>query len=137
MVFKNDGNVYTYPECVAGVPLVKINEEHPYWGPNWPNVKTLTEPRLARWHEELQAAIEAHREGKTGKTRMYKIGRQINRGIKILEFHEKGPISPYQLLGKRYIEAGEGGITSYDTIFRLAETISELEKFNLDISPVD
>ncbi|KAI3570906.1 hypothetical protein IWW34DRAFT_902265 [Fusarium oxysporum f. sp. albedinis] len=137
MVLKNDRNVYTYPECVAGVPLVKINEEHPYWEPNWPNVKTLTELQLARWHEELQNAIEAPREGNTGKTWKYKIGRQINRGMTILEFHEKGPISPYQLLGKRYIEAGEGGITSYDTIFRLAETISELEKFNLDISPVD
>ncbi|KAG7408170.1 hypothetical protein Forpe1208_v012389 [Fusarium oxysporum f. sp. rapae] len=137
MVLKNDGNVYTYPECVAGVPLVKINEEHPYWEPNWPNVKTLTELQLARWHEELQNAIEAPREGNTGKTWKYKIGRQINRGMTILEFHEKGPISPYQLLGKRYIEAGEGGITSYDTIFRLAETISELEKFNLDISSVD
>ncbi|KAG4269051.1 hypothetical protein FPRO04_12283 [Fusarium proliferatum] len=137
MVLKNDGNVYTYPECVAGVPLVKINEEHPYWEANWPNVKTLIEPQLARWREKHQAAIEAGPKQDKGGSSKYQIGRQVNRGIKILEFHENGPISPYQLLGKRYIQAVKGGITSYDTLFRLSETISELEKFNLDISPVD
>ncbi|KNB16564.1 hypothetical protein FOXG_14392 [Fusarium oxysporum f. sp. lycopersici 4287] len=137
IVLKNDGVVYTYPACVAGVPLVKINEEHPYWEANWPNVKTLIEPQLARWREKHQAAIEAGPKQDKGGSSKYQIGRQVNRGIKILEFHEKGPISPYQLLGKRYIQAGKGGITSYDTLFRLSETISELEKFNLDISPVD
>ncbi|KAH7471332.1 hypothetical protein FOMA001_g13276 [Fusarium oxysporum f. sp. matthiolae] len=137
IVLKNDGVVYTYPECVAGVPLVKINEEHPYWEANWPNVKTLIEPQLAQWREKHQAAIEAGPKQDKGGSSKYQIGRQVNRGIKILEFHEKGPISPYQLLGKRYVQAGKGGITSYDTLFRLSETISELEKFNLDISPVD
>ncbi|EXM13235.1 hypothetical protein FOTG_18308 [Fusarium oxysporum f. sp. vasinfectum 25433] len=137
MVLKNDGVAYTYPECVAGVPLVKITEEHPYWEANWPNVKTLIEPQLALWREKHQAAIEAGPKQDKGGSSKYQIGRQVNRGIKILEFHEKGPISPYQLLGKRYIQAGKGGITSYDTLFRLSETISELEKFNLDISPVD
>ncbi|KAF4453982.1 hypothetical protein F53441_3507 [Fusarium austroafricanum] len=137
MVLKNNGEVYTYPECVEGVPLVKITEEHPYWEPNWPNVKTLIEPQLARWREKHQAAIEAGPKQEKGGSSKYQIGRQVNRGIKILEFHEKGPISPYQLLGKRYIHAGKGGITSYDTLFRLSETMSELEKFNLDISPVD
>ncbi|KAH7169591.1 hypothetical protein DER46DRAFT_635383 [Fusarium sp. MPI-SDFR-AT-0072] len=137
IVLKNDGVVYTYTECVAGVLLVKINEEHPYWEANWLNVKTLVEPQLAQWREKHQAAIEAGPKQDKGGSSKYQIGRQVNRGIKILEFHEKGPISPYQLLGKRYIQAGKGGITSYDTLFRLSETISELEKFNLDISPVD
>ncbi|KAK7575220.1 hypothetical protein V3481_017184 [Fusarium oxysporum f. sp. vasinfectum] len=130
IVLKNDGNVYTYPECVAGVPLVKINEKHPYWEANWPNVMTLIEPQLARRREELQAVIKAG--PKKGQKRT--IVHEINRGSKILEFHEKGPISPCQLLGKRYIQ---GGITSFDALFRLSATISELEKFNLDISPVE
>ncbi|RYC77363.1 hypothetical protein BFJ63_vAg19763, partial [Fusarium oxysporum f. sp. narcissi] len=137
MVLKNDGNVYTYPECVAGVPLIKINEEHPYWDPNWPNVKTHIEPQLARWRQEHEAVIEAgHGQDKSGNQKR-KIVHEMNRGIKILEFHEKGPISPYQLLGKKYIQGAIGGITSYATLFRLSATISELEKFNLDISPVD
>ncbi|TVY74548.1 hypothetical protein Focb16_v005926 [Fusarium oxysporum f. sp. cubense] len=122
MVLKNDGN---------------INEEHPYWDPKWPNVKTLIGPPFARWRQQHQAAIEAGpKQDKSGSSKN-EIGKQVNRGIKILEFHEKGPISPYQLLGKRYIQGVIGGITSYDTLFRLSETISELEGFNLDISPVD
>ncbi|KAM0222876.1 hypothetical protein ACHAQD_003605 [Fusarium lateritium] len=137
MVLKNDGVVYTYPECVEGVPLVKITETHPYWEPNWPNVKTLIEPQLARWKEKHQAAIDAGPKQEKGGSSKYQIGRQVNRGAKILEFHENGPISPYQLLSKKYIHSGKGGITSYDTLFRLSETMSELEKFNLDISPVD
>ncbi|KAI6768131.1 hypothetical protein HG530_006140 [Fusarium avenaceum] len=137
MVLKNDGVVYTYPECVEGVPLVKITETHSYWEPNWPNVKTLIEPQLARWKEKHQAAIDAGPKQEKGGSSKYQIGRQVNRGIKILEFHENGPISPYQLLSKKYIHSGKGGITSYDTLFRLSETMSELEKFNLDISPVD
>ncbi|KAL9572025.1 hypothetical protein ACKAV7_003742 [Fusarium commune] len=98
IVLKNDGVVYTYTECVAGVPLVKINEEHPYWEAKWLNVKTLVEPQLAQWREKHQAAIEAGPKQDKGGSSKYQIGRQVNRGIKILEFHEKGPISPYQLL---------------------------------------
>ncbi|CZR49736.1 uncharacterized protein FPRO_14787 [Fusarium proliferatum ET1] len=130
MVLKNDGNVYTYPECVAGVPLVKINEEHPYWEPSWPNVKTLIEPQLARWREKHQPAIEAGPKTVQKRTTDHK----INCGNKILKFHEEGTISPHQLLGKKYIQ---GGITSFQALFRLSETISELEKFNLGISPAD
>jgi hypothetical protein len=137
MVLKHDGEVYTYPECVEGVPLVKIDENHPYWEPNWQNVKSLIEPQLAQWREKYQAVIEASPKQEKGGSSKYQIGRQVNRGIKTLEFHETGPISPYQLLGKKYILSGKGGITSYDTLFRLSETISELEKFNLDISPGD
>ncbi|EXL65218.1 hypothetical protein FOPG_18549 [Fusarium oxysporum f. sp. conglutinans race 2 54008] len=137
MVLKDDGNVYTYPECVAGVPLIKINEEHPYWEANWPNVKTLIEPQLARWREKHKAAIEAGPIQDKSGYQMRKIVHEMNRGIKILEFHEKGAISPYQLLSKGYIQGAIDGITSYATLFRLSATISELEKFNLDISPVD
>ncbi|KAF4982517.1 hypothetical protein FZEAL_1868 [Fusarium zealandicum] len=137
MVLKHNGEFYTYPECVEGVPLVKINEFHPYWEPNWPNVRTLIEPQLARWREKHQAAIDAGPKQEKGGSSKYQIGRQVNRGVKILEFHDAGPISPYQLLSKKYTQSGKGGITSYDTLFRLSETMSELEKFKLDIQPVD
>ncbi|KAJ3509601.1 hypothetical protein NM208_g15646 [Fusarium decemcellulare] len=137
MVLRHNGEFYTYPECVEGVPLVKIDENHPYWEHNWPNVKTLIEPQLARWREKHQAAIEAGPKQEKGGSSKYQIGRQVNRGVKILEFHEAGPISPYQLLSKKYTQSGKGGITSYDTLFRLSETMSELEKFKLDIQPVD
>jgi hypothetical protein len=137
LVLRHNGEYYTYPECVEGVPLAKVDESHPYWESNWPNVRTLIEPQLARWREKHQAAIEAGPKQEKGGSSKYQIGRQVNRGIKILEFHETGPISPYQLLSKKYTQSGKGGITSYDTLFRLSETMSELEKFKLDIEPVE
>ncbi|KAM6505462.1 hypothetical protein FSOLCH5_014679 [Fusarium solani] len=137
LVLRHNGEVYTYPECVEGVPLVKINENHPYWEPNWPNVRTLIEPQLARWREKHQAAIDAGPKQEKGGSSKYQIGQLVNRGVKILEFHEQGPVSPYQLLSKKYIQSGKGGITSYDALFRLSETMPELEKFKLDIQPIE
>ncbi|KAK7403103.1 hypothetical protein QQX98_011128 [Neonectria punicea] len=137
MALRDDGVVYTYPECVVGVPLVKIDEAHPYWEPNWPNVRSVIEPQLAKWREKHQAAIDAGPKQEKGGSSKYQIGRQVNRGIKILEFLDDGDISPYQLLGKKFIQSGKGGICSYDTLFRLSETMSELAKFKLDMKPVE
>ncbi|KAH7140826.1 hypothetical protein EDB81DRAFT_843868 [Dactylonectria macrodidyma] len=137
LVLRDNGVVYTFPECVQGVPLVKIDENHPYWEPNWPNVRKLIEPQLAKWREKHQTAIEAGPKQEKGGSSKYQIGRQVNRGLKILEFLEDGEISPYQLLGKKFIQSGKGGICSYDTLFRLSETMSELAKFKLDIKAID
>lgn len=137
LILQHNGSFYTYPDCVAGVPLVKIDESHPYWEPNWQNVRGLIEPQLARWREKHQAAIDAGPKLEKGGSSKYQIGRQVNRGIKILEFLDEGEISPYQLLGKQYIQSGKGGICSYDTLFRLSESLSELSKFKLDIAPVE
>lgn len=137
LILRHNGSTYVYPECVVGVPLVKIDENHPYWEPNWQNVRTLIEPQLARWREKHQAAIDAGPKLEKGGSSKYQIGRQVNRGLKILEFLEEGDISPYQLLGKQYIQSGKGGVCSYDTLFRLSESLSELSKFKLDITPVE
>lgn len=67
----------------------------------------------------------------------FQLGRQVNRGLKILEFLDEGEISPYQLLSKKYTTSGKGSITSYDTLFRLCETLSELAKYGLDIHPLE
>ncbi|KAF5985953.1 hypothetical protein FBULB1_2685 [Fusarium bulbicola] len=130
MVLKHDGNVYTYPECVAGVPLAKINEEHPYWEPDWPNAEKLVELQLNRYRKKRQDLIKEDPQ----HPRLLSVKNHINRAKKTLKFLKKCPISPCQLLGKRYIKRG---IKAFDALFRLSETISELEKFNLDVSPVD
>ncbi|KAI5457616.1 hypothetical protein BGZ63DRAFT_427656 [Mariannaea sp. PMI_226] len=137
LALKDNGTVYTFPECVEGVPLEKIDEKHPYWEPSWPDVRSLIEPQLERWREKHVAAIEAGARQEKGGSSKYQIGRQVNRGIKILEFLDEGEISPYQLLSKKYISSGKGGICSYDTLFRLSETMSELAKFKLDIKPIE
>ncbi|KAK8145309.1 hypothetical protein G3M48_004637 [Beauveria asiatica] len=95
------------------------------------------EPILRSWEEKYQAAEEASRRGEAVGSVKYQYGRQVNRGNLILKFLEQGTISPYQLLSKRYMAVGKGSITSYDTLFRLCETIESLAKYQADVEPVD
>ncbi|KHO01212.1 uncharacterized protein MAM_00213 [Metarhizium album ARSEF 1941] len=136
LILRHDGTVYTFPECVQGVPLVKIDENHPYWDPRWPPVRSIIEPQLELWREKFVESVEKKAKGEGGSAR-FQNGRQVNRGIKILEFLRDGEISPYQLLSKQYTHTGKGTITAYDTLFRMCETLGELAKYQLDISPVE
>ena len=136
LVLRHNGTVYTYPEIVEGVPLAKIDQDHPYWELGWPPIQSLVEPQLASWREKNNAALDAQARGDKSSAK-FQTGRQVNRGAKILEFLDKGEISPYQLLSKNYTHTGKGAITSYDTLFRLCESLSELSKFKLDVTPVE
>lgn len=141
LVLRDNGEVYTYPECMRGVPLVKIDENHPYWDPEWKDLKTEVKAQHDRWEQKLETHRQNADNQKPLSSIKYQIGRQINRGQTILEFLEMGTISPYQLLAKGYMHAAKGaqkgGITSYDTLFRMCESIAELSKFKLDITPVE
>lgn len=137
LALRHDGVVYTHPRCVEGVPLQKISPGHPYWDPKWPDLRSMVEPILNAWREKHQAVTEAARRGQTVGSVKYQYGRQVNRGEKILRFLDLGVISPYQLLSKRFTSVGKGSITSYDTLFRLCDTITELEKYKLEVEPVD
>ncbi|OAQ73498.2 hypothetical protein VFPPC_01198 [Pochonia chlamydosporia 170] len=136
LVLRHNGTIYTYPECVEGVPLVKIDETHPYWDPRWPSVRSIIEPQLEQWQAKYADSVARKARGEGGSSK-FQNGRQVNRGNKILEFLREGEISPYQLLSKQYTHTGKGTITAYDTVFRMCETLSELAKYRLDISPVE
>ncbi|KAL6894833.1 hypothetical protein GGI43DRAFT_133418 [Trichoderma evansii] len=137
LVLKHNGREYTYPEIIEGVPLEKIDPSHPYWDPKWPDIKSLIEPPLNQWREKHQQAMQSKDKGVDKASTRFQLGRQVNRGLKILEFLDEGEISPYQLLSKKYTTSGKGSITSYDTLFRLCETLSELGKYGLDIHPLE
>lgn len=137
LVLKHNGREYTYPEIIEGVPLEKIDPSHPYWDPKWPDIKSLIEPPLNQWREKHQQAMQSKDKGVDKASTRFQLGRQVNRGLKILEFLDDGEISPYQLLSKKYTTSGKGSITSYDTLFRLCETLSELAKYGLDIHPLE
>lgn len=136
LILRHNGVVYTYPEIVEGVPLAKIDQSHPYWELGWPCVKSLVEPQLESWREKNMAALQATARGEGGSAK-FQTGRQVNRGVRILEFLDNGEISPYQLLAKRLNHTGKGAITSYDTLFRLCESLSELAKYNLSVTPIE
>ncbi|KAM4062645.1 hypothetical protein HRG_007474 [Hirsutella rhossiliensis] len=136
LVLRHNGVVYTHPEIVEGVPVAKIDQSHPYWELGWPCIKSLVEPQLESWREKNAAALQATARGEGGSAK-FQTGRQVNRGIRILEFLETGEISPYQLLAKRFTHTGKGAITSYDTLFRLCESLSELAKYNLSVTAIE
>ncbi|KAK2001391.1 hypothetical protein LX36DRAFT_349596 [Colletotrichum falcatum] len=130
LTLKHDGKVYTHPECMEGVPVEKVDQNHPYWDPSWPEIVPTIEPTLQTWREKLQAALER------GQNSMkFQLGRQVNRGETILKFLEDADFCPYQLVGKKYMMTR---LVSYDTIFRLADTLRTLEGFKtLDITPLE
>ncbi|GKT49771.1 uncharacterized protein ColSpa_09952 [Colletotrichum spaethianum] len=130
LTLKHDGEVYTHPECMEGVPVAKVDQSHPYWDPSWPEIAPMIEPTLQTWRDKLQAALEK------GQTSMkFQLGRQVNRGETILKFLEDADFCPYQLVGKKYMMSR---LVSYDTIFRMADTLRTLEGFKtLDITPLE
>ncbi|KAL7788353.1 hypothetical protein V8C37DRAFT_235799 [Trichoderma ceciliae] len=137
LVLEHNGREYTYPEIIEGVPLEKIDPSHPYWDPKWPDIRALIEPPLKQWREKHQQAMQSKDKGLDKASARFQLGRQVNRGLKILEFLNEGEISPYQLLSKKYTTSGKGSITSYDTLFRLCETLSELSKYGLEMHPLE
>ncbi|KAK1597073.1 uncharacterized protein LY79DRAFT_666832 [Colletotrichum navitas] len=130
LTLKHDGKVYTHPECMEGVPVEKVDQNHPYWDPSWPEIAPMIEPTLQTWRDKLQAALE-----KGQNSMKFQLGRQVNRGETILKFLEDADFCPYQLVGKKYMMSR---LVSYDTIFRLADTLRTLEGFKtLDITPLE
>ncbi|KAM0362813.1 hypothetical protein ACHAPK_011490, partial [Fusarium culmorum] len=131
VVFRIDGPVYTSPDCVKGVPLVKIGKDHSYWEDSWKDIRSLIELEVEEWQTKYKQARRAWQPVSYSTLHKYR--------AKVTKFliSETGPISPYQLLSKSIINCRKHNIISYDTLFRLVTILSELENFNLDISPVN
>ncbi|KAL2123723.1 hypothetical protein VTJ04DRAFT_88 [Mycothermus thermophilus] len=129
LCLKDNGVVFTDPPVMRGVPLEKISPSHPYWDPEWKPIEEIVEP-LRQKHQERFEQLE-----KSGSTHRDKhlANRDAKRGRTILKFLKDGELHPYQLIGKAYINHR---ITNYDTLFRLAQLLSEeLPKFKLDVTP--
>jgi hypothetical protein len=128
LILRHDGSTYTDPECLRGVPLEKIDGTHPYWDPSWEKVEDSIELAISRYRERYNSMQS---DGITGHA-IHLVGRQLNRGATIKKFLAEGEFSPYQLMGKQWITPR---LIVFDTVFRLAQTLEELKKFNLSIAP--
>ncbi|KAL8369535.1 hypothetical protein RB595_000052 [Gaeumannomyces hyphopodioides] len=145
LALQHNGEVYTAPELMVGVPVRKIDENDPYWDPKWTPFVPKIEESLAVWESKYEAyALAAAKqvEGERSKKHaQFLANRQVNRGRAILEFlgargspERFGEINPYQLVAKQFINAA---YINYDTIHRLVATLAELKKFSLDVSPLE
>jgi hypothetical protein len=137
LVLQIDGPVYTSPDCVKGVPLVKIGKDHSYWEDSWEDIRSLIVPEIAKWQSKYEAAMSGTPGQSMSESALNRCRGKMRDGYDILTFLGTGPISPYQLLSKSFINCKKHNITGYDTLCRLVKTLSELENFDLDISPVD
>ncbi|KAF6807680.1 hypothetical protein CSOJ01_08044 [Colletotrichum sojae] len=130
LILRHDGRVYTHPDCMRGVPVDKIHPNHPYWDPTWTPIEPNIESVLQGWRTKRTTALESSK-----TTSKFQPGRQVNRGETILKFLEDSDFHPFQLLSKKYMSPK---LATYDTVFRLADTIRELGEFKtLDITPLE
>ncbi|PKS13359.1 hypothetical protein jhhlp_000130 [Lomentospora prolificans] len=130
---RHNGVVYTYPDLVADVPLEKIDENHAYWDPAWKDPVLVTKSVLAGYKDKHEASL-SDVSGARPSHAKFLLGRQVKRGYVILDFLESGPFHPYQFVAKKWMSPG---IITYDTLYRLAATLEELERFKIKVSPAD
>ncbi len=133
LLLRHDGVVYTHPECMKGVPVEKVNRDHPYWEKCWPDLQKLVKQTQQFWTDRYNAVRDSNE-----NVKRYYYNRQVNRGTAILAFLADGKVSPFQLLSKKHVKVvGKGSISSYDTLYQLCHTMEELLRFKLDVEPID
>ncbi|EWZ78769.1 hypothetical protein FOWG_17018 [Fusarium oxysporum f. sp. lycopersici MN25] len=132
MILENDGVVYTSPEWMVGVPLIKIDKKHEYWERSWCDPEAYIQEKIAK---EIAKPEQPFRDPQT-QILIPEERRNLKQYQEVLHLLKECPISPYQLLRKEYIIDG-GNISTYQPLYGLTKTFSELESFELDISPVD
>lgn len=138
LLIHHRNGVYTHPKCLEGVPVDRIHSAHQYWDNTWPDLRIMVLRGIEKFKKRHAELVQIEkRDGLQLNSAKYQAGRQVNRGKAMLDFLNNGPISPYQLLSKRYMRTGKGSITSYDTLFRLCDTIMCLPLYGIDIDPVD
>ncbi|KAJ4286597.1 hypothetical protein N0V88_007959 [Collariella sp. IMI 366227] len=132
LCLRDNGEVYTDPPIMRGVPLAKISPGDEYWEKElWAPIEGLVMPQL-RKHQEKYDQLE---QAKSTSRDKHLANRDAKRGRTILKFLEEGDLHPYQLVAKEWITPR---LTHYDTLFRLAQLLlDELPKMNLDVKPSD
>ncbi|OTB02232.1 hypothetical protein M426DRAFT_13679 [Hypoxylon sp. CI-4A] len=134
LVLKDDGKVMTEPPMYAGIPLERIDKNHPYWDAEWEPLEDVIGPQLQKWKEKLE---DLRRNTNSVRHTIFLANRQVNRGQAIVDFVRDGPWHPYQFVGKDMMAKSYKTLINYDTMFRLVNVHEELKKFDLDVSPLE
>jgi len=129
LVLRDDGVKFTHPPCMRDVPLAKIDPKHPYWEEDWLPIEEIIGPKLQEWKDKYDEHVAS---GSGPPSSKFMANRQVNRGKIIMKFLDEGEICPYQIIGKSYINKQ---LVNYDTLYRMAQVIEELGKFNIDVTP--
>ncbi|KAI1134878.1 hypothetical protein F5Y05DRAFT_396768 [Hypoxylon sp. FL0543] len=133
LVLKDDGKVITEPALFAGIPLERIDKDHPYWDPEWEPLEQVVQPQLDKWKTRL----EESKQDDSGRQKVFLANRQVNRGQAIVDFLRNAEWHPYQFVGKEMMCKFYKTFINYDTLFRLVSVTDELKKFDLDVTPLE
>ncbi|KAK3986956.1 hypothetical protein QBC44DRAFT_130528 [Cladorrhinum sp. PSN332] len=133
LCLRDDGDVFTDPPLMRGVPLEKIGPHHPYWDPSWDaDIASIISKELKKWTDKFNEMERLQ----VNDHRKYEAKRQVNRGNTILDWLEKGELHPYQLVGKQWMNAKK--LIKYNTLYRLAQMLAnELPLYQLSVKPSD
>ncbi|KAI1435158.1 hypothetical protein GGR50DRAFT_349189 [Xylaria sp. CBS 124048] len=134
LVLRDNGSTLVYPAMFAGVPLDKIDENHPFWNPEWGSLEQTIQSALVKWkekHEALRNDADAVRHT------MFLANRQVNRGQSVIDFLRDGCFHPLQFASREMMDKSYKTFTNYDTIFRLVNAHEELKKFDLEVTPLE
>ncbi|KAI1803174.1 hypothetical protein F4811DRAFT_554167 [Daldinia bambusicola] len=134
LALKDDGKVMTEPSMYAGIPLERIDKDHPYWDPEWEPLEAIIQPQLDKWKEKLD---QLRRDPQSIRHTVFLANRQVNRGQSVVNFLRDGEWHPYQFVGKDMMNKFYKTFINYDTMFRLVNVHEELKKFDLDMTPLE
>ncbi|KAJ3552440.1 hypothetical protein NPX13_g11112 [Xylaria arbuscula] len=118
LVLRDNGVVITEPPMFAGVPLEKINENHPFWNPEWEPLERTVQAALDKWKERLE-----NLRNKPDAVRHYHVPRQPP--------GQQRAFASREMMDKFYKT-----FINYDTVFRLVNVHEELKKFDLGVTPL-
>ncbi|KAI0097116.1 hypothetical protein F4814DRAFT_453643 [Daldinia grandis] len=133
LVLRDDGKVMIEPPMYAGIPLERIDKDHPYWDPEWESLEVIMQPQLDKWKEKLD---QLRRDTQSIRHTVFLANRQVNRGQSVVNFLRDGEWHPYQFVGKDMMNKFYKTFINYDTMFRLVNVHEELKKFDLDMTPL-
>lgn len=134
LVLKDNGSVITHPPMFAGVPLEKINQNHPFWNPEWEPLERTIQTALDKWKEKLE---NLRQNPNAVRHTMFLANRQVNRGQAVLDFLRDGCFHPLQFACREIMDKFYKTFINYDTVFRLVNIHEELRKFDLGMAPLE
>ncbi|KAI1348670.1 hypothetical protein F5Y01DRAFT_209704 [Xylaria sp. FL0043] len=134
LVLKDNGSIITEPPMFAGVPLEKINENHPFWNPEWEPLEQTVQAALDKWKERLE---NLRKKPDAVRHTMFLANRQVNRGQSVLDFIRDGCFHPLQFANREVMDKFYKTFINYDTVFRLVNVHEELKKFDLGVTPLE
>ncbi|KAI0912908.1 hypothetical protein F4823DRAFT_559428 [Ustulina deusta] len=134
LVLKDNGSIITEPPMFAGVPLEKIDENHPFWNPEWEPLEQTVQAALDKWKERLE---NLRKKPDAVRHTMFLANRQVNRGQSVLDFIRDGCFHPLQFASREMMDKCYKTFINYDTVFRLVNVHEELKKFDLGVAPLE